>query len=150
MIRSIRLATALGLCAVLAACSAPKFKSDFSVAVTFTPAATAALKAANETATLDAYYYGAPTDATREKANEAGQIEMGQDFVTIDPAATTLHVTGAGLDQAHLSAVDGDKISVELRAYSGTDRANLLTCTPVTATLSDLQAKPATITCDAA
>ena len=146
----IRLAVLFGLCASLAACSAPKFKSDYTVAVTFTPAAVSALKAANEGATLDAYYYGAPTEATKEKANEAGQIELGQDFIALDPAAPTVHVAGNGVDQAHLTAVSDGKVQVELRVYSGTDRANLLKCAPVTATLADLQAKTATVACDAA
>ncbi len=150
MTRFIRPIAALALCATLAACGGPKFKPDFTVAVTFTPAAMAALKAANETVTLDAYYYGAPTEATKERANEDGQIELGQDLVTVDPANPTVHVTGAGLDQVHLTAVEGSKVSVELRAYSGTDRANLLKCAPVTAALADLQAKPVTIACDAA
>ncbi len=150
MIRSFRTVALLGLCATLAACSAPKFKSDYSIAVTFTPAATAALKAANEPAILEAYYYGAPTDATREKANEAGQIEMGLDQVTIDPAVSPVHVAGAGIDQAHLTAIDGGKLTVQLHAYSGTDRPDVIKCSTVTAALIDLQAKPATITCDAA
>lgn len=146
----LRLVGALALCTALCACSAPKFKSDYDVSVTLTPAATTALKAANETMTLDAYYYGAPTDTTKEKVNEAGQIEMGQDLVSVDAAAPKVHVAGAGIDQVHLTAIDGGKVSVELRAYSGTDRANLLKCTPITAALTDLQAKPATIACDAA
>lgn len=150
MIPYIRLATALTLCAALSACSAPKFKSDFNASVTFTPAAAAALKATNETATLEAYYYGAPTDATRDKANEAGQIEMGLDQVAIDPTAPSVHVTGAGIDQVHLTAIADGKLSVELHVHSGSDRADVIKCTTATATLSDLQAKPATIACDAA
>ncbi len=146
----LRLAAAAGLCAALCACSAPKFKSDYTVAVTLTPAATAAVKAVNESVILDAYYYGAPTEATKEKVNEAGQIELGQDFVPVNPAAPNVHVAGNGLDLEHLKAVEGGKVSVELRAYSGTDRPNLLKCTSVTIALTDLQARPAAITCDAA
>ncbi len=148
MIRRLRFSAALALCTALAACSAPKFRTDYSVAVTFTPAATAALKAASETATLDAYYYGTPAEAAKEKANEAGQIEMGQDLAAVDPAASSVHVAGTGIDQQHLSAITGT-IGVELRVYSGTDRDNLLKCAPVTATLTDLQARPVTIACDA-
>ena len=148
MTRPLRLVAGLGLCASLAACAGPAFKPDYMLTVTFTPAALAALKAANEGVTLDAYYYGAPVDPA--KANEDGQIELGQDFVAVDPAAPSVHVTGAGIDQPHLNAVTGGKITVWLRAYSGTDRANLLKCAPLTAALSDLQAKPATLACDAA
>jgi len=150
MTRSLRITVALGLCAALSACSAPKFKSDYTASVTFTPAALAALKAANETVFLQAYYYGAPTDATKEKANEAGQIELGEDLVTFDPATPSVHVTGNGLDLEHLKSVDGGKVSVELNAHSGTDRADVIKCSTVTAALTDLQAKPATIACDAA
>jgi hypothetical protein len=145
-----RLFLAFGLCALLSACSAPKFRSDFTVAVTFTPAAVSALKAANEGVTLDAYYYGAPAEATKEKANEAGQIELGEDFIPVDPAAPNVHIAGNGIDQVHLTAVADGKVQVEVRAYSGTDRANLFKCTPVTAALADLQARPATLACDAA
>jgi hypothetical protein len=149
MTRAFRL-TALGLCATVAACSAPAFKSDYTVAVTFTPAALAALKAANESATLDSYYYGAPTETAKGKANEDGQIELGQDLTPVDPASPSVHVAGKGILQGNLPMVEGGKITVELRAYSGTDRENLLKCTTVTAPLGDLQAKPAAIACDAA
>ena len=149
MPRPFRLVAAFGLCTALAACGGPKFKSDYSVAVTFTPAAAAALKAANESVILDAYYYGAPTEAAKTKANEAGQIELGQDLVPVDPAVPTVHVAGHGIDQEYLIAIEG-KVSVELRAYSGTDRDNLLKCATVTTTLGDLQAKPPALTCDAA
>lgn len=150
MSRSFRIATALGLCAVLAACSAPALRTDYTVSVTFTPAAVAALKTAGESVTLDAYYYGAPTEAAKSKTNEAGQIELGEDFVTVDPAASPVHVAGAGILQQELPQVEGGKIDVNLRAYSGADRENLLTCTTVTAGLADLQAKSMTIACDAA
>jgi hypothetical protein len=149
MTRPIHIATALGLCAALAACSAPTFKSDYSVSVTLTPAAIAALKAANEGVILEADYFGIPTEATREKANEAGQIELGLDLVPVDPATSSVSVAGKGLDRQHLTAVEGSKVSVSLRAYSGTDRADVVRCTSVTAGLTDVQAKPVTITCDA-
>jgi len=150
MTRLLRATAALGLCAALCACSAPKFKSDFTAQVTFTPAAAAALKAANETVFVEAYYYGAPTDATKDKANEAGQIELGEDLVTFDPAASSVHVAGNGLDQEHLKSVDSGKVNVELSVHSGTDRADVIKCSTATASLTDLQAKPAALTCDAA
>jgi len=149
MNRAFRLFAAFGLCAALAACGRPATRTDYTVSVTFTPAAVAALKAANESVVLDAYYYGAPTDAMKSKANEAGQIELGQDLTAVDPASPTVHVAGKGILQNDLALTDG-KIDVELRAYSGTDRENLLKCAPVTAALADLQARPATIACDAA
>lgn len=150
MTHVFRPAAILSLCAALAACSAPAFKSDYNASVTFTPAAVAALKAAGESVTLDAYYYGAPTEAAKGKANEAGQIELGQDLTPVDPASPSVHIAGKGILQDNLPMVDGGKVMVELRAYSGTDRENLLTCTTVRASLADLQAKPATIACDAA
>ncbi len=150
MTRSHRFTLTIGLCAALCACSAPTFKSDFSASVTFTPAALSALKAANETAFLEAYYYGAPTETTKEKANESGQIELGEDQVTFDPATPSVHVAGNGLDLEHLKSVEGGKVSVDLSVHSGTDRADVIKCQATTAALTDLQTKPVTLTCDAA
>ncbi len=150
MTRTIRLAAACALLAILAACSAPKFKTDYVVNVTFTPAAAARLKADGLPAQLEAYYYGAPIDAVKEKANEQGQVELGLDQVSIDPATPTVTVKGDGFDLAHRDKVVDGKVTVQLRVYSQTAAPNDLKCTTVTAALSDIQAKAPTISCDAA
>lgn len=150
MTRTIRLTTALGLCAALAACSAPKAKTDYAVNVTFTAAAAAKLKADGQPATLEAYYYGAPTDGVKDKANEQGQVELGLDQVAVDPATPTVQVKGEGLDLKNRTKIIDGKVMVELRVYSQTAAPNELKCNTVTAALADIQAKAPTVSCDAA
>ena len=138
-------------CVCLVGCSPTKpISAAFDIPVIFTPAASASLKAAGAQAVIEVLYTGEPTEAAKSIANESGLIEMGEDLATLDGTSQTAHITGNGFDAEHLSAIDGQKVTVTVRAYSDNSHLDaLIKCTPVSLPLEAAQAKPQGIRCDA-
>jgi hypothetical protein len=131
-----------------AADTAASASYPYDVAVTFTPAAVLALQKAGVGAVVDATYFGAPTAEAKDKVNDAGEIELGWDVTEIEAKTQTLSFTGKGIVVASMKAIQGEP-SVEVRAYSGTTKPNLLTCNTFRDTVKAAQAAPVAITCDA-
>lgn len=156
----VKAALTTGLCLTLAAGLASCGKAGdkpasgnanasyaYDVAVTFTPAAITALQKTGVGAVVDAGYFGAPSAAFKDKANDAGEIELGQDVAAIDARDQSVHLTGKGIVVDSLKAIEGTP-SVEIRVYSDTTTANVLGCTVFRDTISTAEAKPVAITCD--
>ncbi len=140
-------------CVYLAGCSPTKpISAAFDIPVTFTPAASASLKAAGAQAVIEVLYTGQPTEAAKSIANENGLIEMGEDLATLDGASQTVHIIGNGFDPEHLSAVAGQKVTVNVRAYSDNSHLDaLIKCDPIISLpLEAAQAKLQAIHCDVA
>lgn len=126
----------------------PTASYSYDVALTFTPAATARLKAKGQKAELSAYYFGAPTDAGKDKVNEAGEIEMGENLIAVDGTTQTVHVD-ANIDAKALGFVAGGQPSVLVTAWlDPTAGANALKCTTFKGTVADAKAKPVAVSCD--
>jgi len=139
-------------CVFLMGCSPTKpISAAFDIPVTFTPAASASLKAAGAQAVVEVLYTGQPIESAKSIANESGLIEMGEDLATMDGTSQTAHITGNGFDVEHLGAIDGQKVTVNVRAYSDNSHLDaLIKCTPVSLPLDVAQAKPQAIRCDVA
>ena len=131
---------------------APAQDFGYAVAVSFTPAAAAKMKTLGQKATVEAYYYGAPTQAEKSKVNEDGQIDLGMDMSDIDATSQTVKLTGNGIDQTRLSSLSDGKPSVTVRVYSSTTAGtpNQLACTAFNGTVEAAKAAPVAITCDIA
>jgi hypothetical protein len=159
MSQTTRTILTTSLCLVLTASLAGCGKADktalkaasyaYDVAVSFTPAAVAGLQKAGVGAVVDAGYFGTPSAAFTDKANEAGEIELGQDVAAIDAKDQSVHLTGKGIVVDSLKAIAGTP-SVEVRVYSDTSKANVLGCTVFRDTLTAAEAKPVAIACDVA
>jgi hypothetical protein len=123
---------------------------SYSVAVSFTPAAIERMKTLGQKATVEAYYYGAPTQAEQSKVNEDGQIDLGMDFRDIDATGQTVKLSGDGIDQARLTSLSDGKPSVTVRVYSSATAGtpNQLACTAFNGTVDTAKAAPVAITCD--
>jgi len=152
MFRSLTRLVPLMGCVYLIGCSPAKpISAAFDIPVTFTPAASASLKAAGAQAVIEVLYTGQPTEAAKPIANESGLIEMGEDLATLDGTSQTAHITGNGFDPEHLGAIAGQKVTVNVRAYSDNTHLDaLIKCTPISLSLDAAQAKPQAIRCDAA
>ncbi len=126
---------------------------SYDVAVSFTPAATAKMKTLKQKAVVDGYYYGLPVDATQDKVNDDGQIELGQNLVEFDATNQTVKMSGDGVDpkMPATNYADG-KILVQVRVYSSTDAGtnNQLSCDTFEGPLTDAHKAPVKITCDVA
>lgn len=125
---------------------------SYSVAVSFTPAAAEKMKSLGQKATVEAYYYGAPTQAEQSKVNEDGQIDLGMDMNDIDATDQTVKLSGNGIDQTRLTSLSDGKPSVTVRIYSSATAGtpNQLACTTFNGTVEAARAAPVAIRCDAA
>ena len=145
-----RAAAAIAVCLLLCQCGKPAPKTGFDVALTVTPAAAEKLKSLNQTIEVSGYYFGAPIAAAKEKANEAGEINLGEDLINGGAASGTVKLPGTGIDPVALQSVDSGKPSVLVSAYlnptSGLE--NVLNCTTFKDTVEAAQKTPVAISCD--
>lgn len=141
-------AIATGL--LLTQCGQPKATSyGVDVALSLTPAASARLQALSKPVIVDGYYYGQPTEATASKADDAGHINMGENF-TATTTAQTVHISGDAIDPAMMDKIKDGSLSVTVRAYLDptAGMANVLDCSTFDGALKTAQEKPVAISCD--
>lgn len=122
----------------------------YEVAVTFTPAATAAMKKLGQGATVEGFFYGAPIEADKDKVDENGRIPAGMDQVDIEASTQTVKMPGTGIDPDIMAHIVGGKSSLLVSVYSSTTAGtpNQLSCTTFDGTLESAQAAPLAIACD--
>ncbi len=150
------IAAALILAPVLSQCSnkpaVPQQDISSTATLTFTPAATEKMKSLGQKAVVEALYYGLPTEASKAKANEEGQITLGEDQVDVDATSQTVKLSGLGVNQAVLKQITGGAVHVVVWAYSSptAGTANQLDCSKADGLVSDFKAKPAAVACDVA
>ncbi len=132
--------------------AAPKAVSyAYDIALTVTPAATAALTAKKLKITISALYYGNVTPATQSMADPSdGTLHLNTDAVAVDPKDQTVHMTGAGVDPARLKYIVGQKPLVQINLFSGPKLtpANLIQCDTFQDYVTSAQDKPLPIHCD--
>ncbi|HEX7799959.1 MAG TPA: hypothetical protein VF402_06395 [Asticcacaulis sp.] len=142
-------AIATGL--LLSQCGQPKASANgFDVALSFTPAASAKLKALGQKAVVDAYFYGLPTEATAAKVDEEGHINLGESFASADGADQTTRIDANAIDPAMMDKIKKDSAAVTVRAYLDPTAgvANMLDCSIFNGPLIAAQARPVAIRCD--
>ncbi|MDI7775700.1 hypothetical protein [Asticcacaulis sp. EMRT-3] len=131
-------------------CSQPKAAHGYQVALSFTPAAAAQLKALGKQVVVDGYYYADPVPASADRVDDTGHINMGEDQVMVEGHDQTVVMTGNGLAPDMKGRIKDGTLSVTVRAYldPAAGMANILTCNQYDGLLSGAQAKPVTIQCD--
>ncbi|CAL4866576.1 hypothetical protein MMA231_00819 [Asticcacaulis sp. MM231] len=124
--------------------------TGYEVAVTFTPAATAAMKKLGQGATVEGFFYGAPVEAAKDKVDEDGHIPAGMDQVDIAANTQTVKMPGSGIDPDVMTHIASGKPSLMVRVYSSTTAGtpNQLDCTTFNGTLAAAQTAPVAIACD--
>jgi hypothetical protein len=122
----------------------------YEVAVTFTPAATAAMKKLGQGATVEGFFYGAPIEADKDKVDENGRIPAGMDQVDIAANTQTVNMPGSGIDPDIMAHIVTGKPSLLISVYSSTTAGtpNQLDCTTFDGTLVTAQTAPVAIACD--
>lgn len=120
----------------------------FDIALTLSPAAKAKLDRMHEKVQVSAWYSGLPNAASKARAEEDGQIQIGADEPVIEPGTATVHIPGTGLDTSKLQYLDGEPL-VLINVYTARKVAedNLLDCTIFEDTIKKAQAAPVPITC---
>lgn len=129
---------------------APSFAYD--VALDFTPAALASVKAKGQKVTVSVMYYGNVTPASQALADpKDGTLHLNTDVVQVEAGNQTVHMTGAGANAPHLKDITGQKPLALLIVYAGkTPETSSIRCTDFQDYVSNAQQSPVTLHCDAA
>lgn len=104
--------------------------AGFTVVVTLSPRAADRLARLGESIELSAYWYGEATKAAKKRADEVGQIHLGDEKHVISGAGGTATFDGASFDAKKLSWVVGGKAMMNLNVYTARRKHpdNLLSC----------------------
>ena len=126
--RAALIAVAVPLSAFAGAAPEPNPAPVFHVKVELSKTAAASLATIKETIMVVAYYYGLPAKGQENKADEMGQIQLGQEDVEL-PGAGTATFSGAPIKTARLPYIDGG-VQVVINVFSGRKSSpnNLLDC----------------------
>lgn len=120
----------------------------FDVVVKFTPEAAERLKVTHEKVIVSAYYYADPDAKYETKANEIGQIDLGDEELKIEPNDQTVHLEGK-LSRKGLKWAGDHAPRVNINVYSarlsGPD--NILDCNIFEDDITVGQTQTPTITC---
>lgn len=121
----------------------------FAVRVSLSPQAAARLRAAHEAITADARYYGDPTAQGRKHADEAGQIDLGDERIEVPGRAGIVRFTGRAVDRARLGWITGGvKVNVNLWSSRHSSPDNLLGCDFIDGSLATvIRAQPVVLRC---
>lgn len=121
----------------------------YDVAVTFTEASAKKLMDMGERVTVAGYYWGVPTAEAKGRADEQGQIPLGEDMVEIGPLNGHVTMPGVGLNTARLKDVEGGKPQLLVNVYSARlkHNDNLLDCGIFEGPVTEAQGKTPEISC---
>lgn len=121
----------------------------WQVSVTLSPKAAEKLAAGKEEIIAAAYYYGEPTKAAAKKADEIGQIDLGQEELRLGSAGGTVVFVGKGFKADRLGWVVGREARINLNVYSARKSSpdNLLACDLFEDTVAVATAKPVVVAC---
>jgi hypothetical protein len=138
--------TALAAITMLA-CPAVAGNYAFTVDVTVSAKTAALLAAKKEKIKVAAYYWGDPLPAYEKKADEMGQINLGEEDVTIPGTGGRANIAGARLRTAHIGWVKEPQILINVFTARLGDKNNLIDCGIFEGTFPEAQAHPIAISC---
>lgn len=129
--------------------AAPASPYAFDVQLTFTPRAAEKLVSTKERVIVAGMYWGAPNAAARPKADEIGQIPLGEDFVEVAPENATITVPAANFEPDQVQHVDGaPQVLVNVYSARKAHEDNLLNCGIYEGPVSMAQKQAVDIQCD--
>jgi hypothetical protein len=155
MINYSNVATTFTICSFVIALSIPApsramdGSMDFSVDVSLSSPALAKLKGLKEKIIILVVWYGEPTNATRKRANEIGQIELGTEQLRLPASGGRVEITGRSVQVKHIDWVKDRAVQVNVNAFSArlSSPDNYLDCDVFEDTLVVARAKPVQMVC---
>lgn len=149
VVAGVTAAVWLGAFGGVAEAQTPAAAPRWQVSVTLSPKAAEKLAAGKEAIVLSAAYYGEPTKAAAKKADEIGQIDLGQEELRLGSAGGTVVFVGKGFKADRLGWVVGREARVNLNVYSARKSSpdNLLDCDLFEDTVAVATAKPVAVAC---
>jgi hypothetical protein len=112
----------------LAATGAQAAGYGFTVNVSLSTKAAAALKSRGEGIVVSAMYSGDPIPSKASKADEEGMIDLGNEEVTIPGANGRAVVTGTKVEAAHIGWVKAPDVLINVYTARKTSPDNLIDC----------------------
>ncbi len=121
----------------------------FELDVTLSPKAAAKLAAMGEKIDVAVYWSGEPKPAFAKKANNEGEIELGEEVLELPGSAVHAVVTGKKFVASHLSWIKGGSPRVLVNVYTARkkDPNNLLNCDIYDGDFAKLGEKPLSLAC---
>jgi hypothetical protein len=107
----------------------------------------ATLEKRGEKVVVRGWYYGFPVAGSTVQLDDMGLVYLGNEELTIWPAARTSLALGGNLASAPIQDVQQPMINVNVFTARHTDENNLITCKLVEGAMADLAATPQVITC---
>ncbi|TBW37580.1 hypothetical protein EYW49_10745 [Siculibacillus lacustris] len=151
----VAIAAAIAVTSVLcgglpaAAKDATPVSAAFTVDVSLSPRALARLTQLREGIVVSALYYGEATRAARKKADEMGQIALGDEKALLPATGGRAAIRGANFDPRKVDWVVDRKAMVNINVFTArrSDPNNLLSCDLFDDALTLAVAGPIPISC---
>jgi hypothetical protein len=148
MVKAISGVAAAAICiAVLGGLAAAAQNYGFVVDVTLSPKAAALLQAKKEGIKVSAEYMGDPVAGKEAKAGDGGEIELGNEIVTIPGASGRAIITGKTVNASRISWVKEFDVNINVFTARLSSPDNLIDCDFFQDAVSKAQAKPLAISC---
>jgi hypothetical protein len=148
MIKAISGIAVAALCVVtLRAPAAAGRNFGFVVDVTLSPKAAALLHAKNEGIKVSAEYMGDPVAGKEAKASGGGEIELGNEIVTIPGASGRAVITGKNVHASGIPWVKEFDVNINVFTARRSSPDNLIACDFFQDAVTKAQARPLAISC---
>jgi hypothetical protein len=148
MIKAISGVAAAAVCAAMLGVPAAASQNyGFLVDVTLSPKAAALLHAKNEGIKVSAEYMGDPVTGKEAKASGGGEIELGNEIVTIPGASGRAIITGKIVNASRIPWVKEFDVNINVFTARRSSPDNLIDCDFFQDAVTKAQAKPLAISC---
>jgi hypothetical protein len=134
--------------AMLGAPAAAGQNYGFFVDVTLSPKAATLLHAQNEEIKVSAEYMGDPVAGKEAKAGGGGEIELGNEIVTIPGAPGRAVITGKNVNASRFPWVKEFDVNINVFTARRSSPDNLIECDFYQDAVAKVQAKPLAISCN--
>lgn len=142
---TLKLVPAILLLTAAAGQAAENYAFQFDI--TLSDRAAAALRDANETIPVEAWYFGLPNEAGREHV-EGGFVYLGSESMELPPQTATVRVSGKTFDPSRLAWIEGEIVTaVSVYSSRRSSDDNLITCDTFHEELKTVQSEPPALHC---
>ncbi len=120
----------------------------FDVVIKMSKQAARTLKRKKEGVLVSASYSGTPTKAAEKHADEVGQIDLGNEMITLQGIEGPVHLTGTRVERQRLGWIEGEprvNVNVFTARRSGPD--NLINCDIIDGPVSVVAKGVTTLSC---
>lgn len=121
----------------------------FALDVSLSRAAATKLASTKEGIEIAAYWYGEPTKAAKKRADDMGNINLGQEKARLPGTGGRAEISGKGAKVKDVGLTQGGAVKVNLNVYSARlgNKDNILDCSFFDDDLKLARLKPIAVLC---